>query len=339
MPHLFRTLLGPLALAITLALQIVAAPVASAGPGPSKVKTSKATSKRATSKAAKIRASRTAPRRTAGRRTATTSLRLRGAGVGRAKLDAQPSAPQKKATLKSARPTAAKAKTAAKTKTAGKTRRATVKTKAAAAKRKSIANRKATAKPAPKTAGKTSRWQKPLKAAQAGLAKLKANPQIARALKFASKVSTKITRTLDGWQARAPPWLASSMSALRTYTLPSIAAYTFSRVKNDKAFLGTYLVSNSIVSNVLLPASIAIGMDPVLSAVLNALTTPITIGVVVLRERHNRLKAGESITVKETAKLVGREYRDFAKARRETSSKAAQAAAPRAAAPRAAVVN
>lgn len=333
MPHLSRTLLGPLALAITLALQIVAAPVASAGPGPSKVKTSKATNKRATSKAAKIRASRTAPRGTAGRRTATTSLRLRGAGVGRTKLDAQPSAPLKKAKLKSA------TKAAAKTKATGKTRRATVKTKAAAAKRKSIANRKATAKPAPKTAGKTSRWQKPLKATQAGLAKLKANPQIARALKFASKVSTKITRTLDGWQARAPPWLASSMSALRTYTLPSIAAYTFSRVKNDKAFLGTYLVSNSIVSNVLLPASIAIGMDPVLSAVLNALTTPITIGVVVLRERHNRLKAGESITVKETAKLVGREYRDFAKARRETSSKAAQAAAPRAAAPRAAAVN
>ncbi len=137
-----------------------------------------------------------------------------------------------------------------------------------------------------------------------------------------------MTRTLDGWQARAPPWLASSMSALRTYTLPSIAAYAFSRVKNDKAFLGTYLVSNSVLSNIVLPASIAIGMDPVLSTILNALTTPLTFGVVVLRERHNRQKAGETISVNETAKLVAREYQNFANARREASSKAAHAAAP-----------
>ncbi len=306
MLNLSRSWLAPLALTFLLALQIVAVPAASAG------RTQRVANKVKASKAKQVRA-RVVRKRALRSRSTTTSLRQRIKSPLRrttreSPLGAKPS--------KQARVSKALAKTR---KGAATTRNVLIKRKAAPG--------KAIAKPT--RAGKNtkaSRWQASIKTLKAGIEKLKANPQVARVITFATKVSAKMTRTLDGWQARAPPWLASSMSVLRTYTLPSVAAYTFSRVKNDKAFLGTYLVSNSIVSNFVLPGAIAIGMDPVLSTVLNSLTTPLTLAVIVLRERHNRNKAGESISVVETAKLVGREYRDFAKARRDSSSKAAHAA-------------
>tara|TARA_R110002096_G_scaffold436038_2_gene665853 strand:+ start:120197 stop:121129 length:933 start_codon:yes stop_codon:yes gene_type:complete len=283
-----RQLLGPLAIALALAFQLVAAPVASAqrAPRAKATKTSKA------AKAAKIRTQRTAPRRLAAKRSASTSLRLRGAA---------------KSTTRSS---LARPKAVAGT----KARPIQAQTRARAA------------KPASKNVPpKDGRWHKPLKALKGGIAKLKANPQVVRLIKFSSRVSAKMTRTLDGWQARAPPLVARTMSALRTYSLPSIAAYTLSRVKNDKAFLGSYLVAKSVVSNLVLPGAIAIGMDPVLATILSALTAPVTVGVVVLRERHIRNAAGESISVKDTAKLIGREYRDFAKARKAAKSAKAHA--------------
>ena len=295
---LSRQLLGPLAIALAIAFQLVAAPAASAQRAP-RAKTTK-TSK---AKAATIRAQRTAPRRLQSKRPATTSLRLRKAAAA--------------AAARTTRSPLARRATVVGTK--AQTRRAQTKARTAA---------KPTSKKAP---AKVSRWHKPIKALKGGIAKLKANPQVARLTKFSSRVSAKMTRTLDGWQARAPPLVARSMSALRTYSLPSIAAYTFSRVKNDKAFLGSYLVGKSVVANLVLPGAVAIGMDPVLATILSALTAPITVGVIVLRERHIRNAAGESISVTETAKLIGREYRDFAKARKAAKSAKAHASATRSA--------
>lgn len=117
------------------------------------------------------------------------------------------------------------------------------------------------------------------------------------------------------------------MAGVRTYSLSSIAAYSLSKVASDKKFLGTYFAASSVYSYGVMPAATALGLDPVLSGVLNAVTTPLTLGVIVLRERHLRKQAGEELSLKDTARTIGNEYREFAKARMVKTSQQAHAVA------------
>ncbi len=159
---------------------------------------------------------------------------------------------------------------------------------------------------------------------QATLARVKAHPRVAQVLRFYTKLTASLTRSLDGMQARAPPKVAKALAFARTYSLSSLAAYTFSRVQKDRAFLGTFLVSNSIASNLLLPASVAFGVPPTIAAVLSGLSTPFAVGVLVLREHHLRNKAGENISRMETAGVLLKDYRNFAQKRQQSASAAAQ---------------
>ncbi|MCP4448869.1 MAG: hypothetical protein GY811_26585 [Myxococcales bacterium] len=81
------------------------------------------------------------------------------------------------------------------------------------------------------------------------------------------------------------------------------------------------MVSNIVV----LPGAIAAGLAPVLTLAIEAMITPLTMGVIVLRERHLRREASEEIGARKTARAVLREYSDFAKAHRKASSAKAKA--------------
>ncbi len=253
--------------------------------------------------AKKIRAAKPSKATRPSGKRATTTLRFgKGHGPG------QPGFGRSKEVFKApakatAKPSAAKARISAKRAPVGK------------------------AKKSSRTASRESRWKAPVKGIKARIAKLRRAPLVRKVARFYAKTTAKMVRRLDAWQSRAPPWLAKTMDGLRTYTLPSIAAYMFARVANDKVFLGTFLVANSVTSNIILPGSIAFGVDPVVATVLNLMTTPLAMGVIVMREQFLRQKAGETISLRDTAKAVGTEYRDFAKLRREASSQAAQAAA------------
>ena len=159
------------------------------------------------------------------------------------------------------------------------------------------------------------------------LDKIKNHPSVKRVTLRVAKISATITRKLDSWQARGPPWLGRAMNAVRTYSLGSIAGYSLKKVKADAKFLGGYMVANQIVSNVLLPGSIAFGMDPVISGVLNLMTTPVTMGVIVLRERYLKKKQGVDMSVADSAKSVLKDYASYAKERRAQSSAKARALA------------
>ena len=72
-----------------------------------------------------------------------------------------------------------------------------------------------------------------------------------------------------------------------------------------------------------LPAAITVGLNPVTSVVLNALSTPLMIAVLVLRDRHLKRQAGTPITFVARARAILRDYIDFATARRHESSQRA----------------
>jgi hypothetical protein len=174
---------------------------------------------------------------------------------------------------------------------------------------------------------KTSKVKAFGKAVKSKVAKLKNKPLVRKLGKRITRMAAATTRRLDSWQARAPPWLAKSIKAVRTYSLPAIAAYSLTRLKNDPKFLGSYFVANSIVSYGVLPAAVSFGLNPVTSAVLNALSTPVTLGVLILRDRQLKRKAGQEVTLAQSAKAVLHEFRDFAKKRLVNTSTRAQALA------------
>jgi hypothetical protein len=174
-----------------------------------------------------------------------------------------------------------------------------------------------TASPPSKVAGKL---KKIAKAMGKTLARVKALPAVQRIANRYTKISAATTRGLDRLQARAPPWLAKTMNSLRTYSIVSLAAFNLSYVTRDAKFLGTYFAASAGVSYGLLPAAATLGLDPVTSTVLNALTTPLSVLVLVLRDVHLKRRAGETITMAESAKSILRDYKDFATKRRADSS-------------------
>lgn len=166
----------------------------------------------------------------------------------------------------------------------------------------------------------TGRLAKVAKAIGKTLARVKALPTVQRILHRYTKISAATTRGLDRLQARAPPWLGKTIKNLRTYSIVSLAAFNLSYVNRDAKFLGTYFAASAGVSYGLLPTAVTLGLDPVTSTVLNALTTPLSVFVLVLRDVHLKRRAGESITMKESAKSILKDYKDFATKRQANSS-------------------
>ncbi len=159
------------------------------------------------------------------------------------------------------------------------------------------------------------------------IAKFKKRPAVKRMLQRIAKASAAVTRKLDRMQARAPPWLAKSMNALRTYSIVSLAAFNLTYLKRDAKFLGTFFATNAVVSYGVLPAAVTIGLDPLTSTLLNALSTPVTIAVLILRDRHLKLKAGKETTLAQSARAILSDYKDFATKRRQNTSASALAMA------------
>lgn len=152
---------------------------------------------------------------------------------------------------------------------------------------------------------------------------LKRHKAVVKVAQAISKARFATTRAFDRLQARAPPWLATTMTGLRTYTLISLGAFSYSRIKRDTAFLTRYFAGSSVFSYGVLPSAIVVGLNPIVSVVIDVLVTPISFGVMVVRERYLRHKAGQRISLRDTAKVMFSQYKAFAKERHESHVAAA----------------
>lgn len=114
------------------------------------------------------------------------------------------------------------------------------------------------------------------------------------------------------------------MNVVRTYSIGSLAAFPLSYASRDAKFLSGYFTASSLVSYVVLPGAIPLGMDPIVSGALNVLTIPVTLGVLTWRNAVLKRRDGEPTTMLESAKSVFSEYRSFAKARRLKSMRRSQ---------------
>ncbi len=191
-------------------------------------------------------------------------------------------------------------------------------------KSKSKAQERVAKKPVTKKKGKVKRIAK---AMGKKIARVKQLPAVQRMARSYAETSAAATRKLDRLQARAPPWLAKTMNAVRTYSLVSLAAFNLTYLQRDAKFLGTFFAANAAVSYGVLPAAVTVGLDPLTSTVLNLMSTPITIAVLVLRDRHLKRKAGTPVTLAESARSILSDYRKFATQRKADSSARALAMA------------
>ncbi len=159
-------------------------------------------------------------------------------------------------------------------------------------------------------------------------ARIKALPPIRGMGRIITKYSAATTRGLDRLQARAPPWLAKTMNTLRTHSVVSLAAFNLGYVKRDAKFLGTFFAASAVISYAVLPGAIALGLQPAVSFVLNALTTPLAVAVIVMRDAQQRRKAGQPSSVAQSARSIFSDYKQFASQRRADRSARAAALSP-----------
>lgn len=162
---------------------------------------------------------------------------------------------------------------------------------------------------------------------ESAIARLKKSPTALRIIEFYVQRSAGLTRKLDAWQARVPVWLATTMNTVRTYTLPSVLAFAFSRIERDKVFLGRYFAATTFVSYGVLPVAMSIGLSTAVSVLIKVATTPISAVVLVLRRFHLQRLIDRKATLTQSAKDIGELYVLFAKARRSEISSDALALA------------
>lgn len=159
-------------------------------------------------------------------------------------------------------------------------------------------------------------------------ARVKALPAVQAVARRFTRLSAATTRGLDRLQARAPPWLATTMKNLRTYSVVSLAAFNLSYIKRDAKFLGTYFAATAVVSYAVLPGAIAFGLHPVTSTILNALTTPLAAAVLVFRDAQLKRRAGQPTTLAESGRSILMDYKRFANTRQAAASARAAALSP-----------
>lgn len=130
-------------------------------------------------------------------------------------------------------------------------------------------------------------------------------------------VSARLTVATDHVVAHLPRALRPIASGLRDLSPVHLAAFVANRVKRDPVFLTSYFVATNIVSQATTPLLMAFGVAAGPAVLARYWTAPIDFVVLVLRSRYRRGKDNPSITTRQVARDVVRDYREMAESRRQ----------------------
>ncbi len=133
-------------------------------------------------------------------------------------------------------------------------------------------------------------------------------------------VRGQLTHTADRIEGRLPPGSrrARLFGRLRRYSPVSLPAFSYRKFKQDPVFLGAYKGFSLTAGYVAPPLMLKMGAGVTASLLVPSLIlTPLDLGLVFGREHQLKKRRNPGQTLRQTARELGREYREFAHQQRD----------------------